>query len=178
MSRAFLNHSVGRWLFVKTFTKDLFKQHFQHSPEASPSELRRAATFIEDKHGLLCSWLKTLYVGITRARKRVPWLPLKTGNFLRVLAHNLLSQPFDVKVFWKAWDSVESQRFGSWKVKIQDKLWWVASLIRWAVPTKSTLNFLGHFYLVEEGCIALKHNHQHVGESSRFGEIRDDIGSE
>eukprot|EP00434_Breviolum_minutum_P010615 symbB.v1.2.009364.t1/scaffold592.1/size209785/5 len=41
--------------------------------EVSASEKKRASTLIEDKHGLLCSWLKTLYVGITRARKRV-WI--------------------------------------------------------------------------------------------------------
>ena len=39
--------------------------------QVSASEKKRASTLIEDKHGLLCSWLKTLYVGITRARKRV-----------------------------------------------------------------------------------------------------------
>lgn len=41
--------------------------------KVSQGEKKRASTFIEDKHGLLCSWLKTLYVGVTRARKRV-WI--------------------------------------------------------------------------------------------------------
>ncbi|CAK9016930.1 unnamed protein product [Durusdinium trenchii] len=37
------------------------------------NEKKRAPAFVDDKHGLLCAWLKTLYVGITRARKRV-WI--------------------------------------------------------------------------------------------------------
>ncbi|CAL1156696.1 unnamed protein product [Cladocopium goreaui] len=47
--------------------------------KVSQGEKKRASTFIEDKHGLLCSWLKTLYVGVTRARKRVTWRGVLVG---------------------------------------------------------------------------------------------------
>jgi len=62
-----------------------FHQHIRHqvphhaSPQVSQGEKKRASTFIEDKHGLLCSWLKTLYVGVTRARKRVTWRGVLVG---------------------------------------------------------------------------------------------------
>ncbi|CAE7641354.1 Trank1, partial [Symbiodinium sp. CCMP2456] len=41
--------------------------------EVSALDKKRVVPFDKDKHGLLCAWLKTLYVGITRARKRA-WI--------------------------------------------------------------------------------------------------------
>ncbi|CAJ1456465.1 unnamed protein product [Effrenium voratum] len=41
--------------------------------QVAAGDLKRAVEFSADRHGLLCSWLKTLYVGVTRARKRV-WM--------------------------------------------------------------------------------------------------------
>ena len=38
--------------------------------QVAAGDLKRAVEFSADRHGLLCSWLKTLYVGVTRARKR------------------------------------------------------------------------------------------------------------
>jgi len=47
--------------------------------EVSALDKKRVVPFDKDKHGLLCAWLKTLYVGITRARKRA-WI-LESQDF-------------------------------------------------------------------------------------------------
>ena len=72
--------------FSKSHNLFMFSEppkHIRHrvprQKQVSQGEKKRASTFIEDKHGLLCSWLKTLYVGVTRARKRVTWRGVSVG---------------------------------------------------------------------------------------------------